>query len=134
MESGLMFIDNDENAYQMRYGHAFVAVHLQKYLGAQINPNTCGRQAMQRNLLTVVSGRRVLAKSNNSSKEQEPQIPIHGRGIAVALDCKLVKVYWDKEWELQQLGFDYTYDKRLLDRLHVKNIEEIRGISFVNSL
>lgn len=27
------------------------------------------------------------------------------------------EVYWDMEWELQQQGFDYTYDKDLLDRL-----------------
>jgi glycosidase len=32
--------------------------------------------------------------------------------------CFMAEVYWDKEWELQQLGFDYTYDKRLYDRLH----------------
>jgi glycosidase len=29
----------------------------------------------------------------------------------------LAEVYWDLEWELQQQGFDYTYDKRLHDRL-----------------
>ena len=29
----------------------------------------------------------------------------------------LAEVYWDLEWELQQQGFDYTYDKRLYDRL-----------------
>ena len=29
----------------------------------------------------------------------------------------IAEAYWDLEWELQQLGFDYTYDKRLLDRL-----------------
>jgi hypothetical protein len=27
------------------------------------------------------------------------------------------EVYWDLEYELQQQGFDYTYDKRLYDRL-----------------
>jgi glycosidase len=32
--------------------------------------------------------------------------------------CFMAEVYWDLEWELQQLGFDYTYDKRLYDRLH----------------
>lgn len=30
----------------------------------------------------------------------------------------MAEVYWDMEWNLQQLGFDYTYDKRLYDRLH----------------
>jgi hypothetical protein len=29
----------------------------------------------------------------------------------------LAEVYWDREWELQQEGFDFTYDKRLYDRL-----------------
>jgi hypothetical protein len=29
----------------------------------------------------------------------------------------LAEVYWDLEWRLQQLGFDFTYDKRLYDRL-----------------
>lgn len=29
----------------------------------------------------------------------------------------LAEVYWDREWEMQQQGFDYAYDKRLYDRL-----------------
>ncbi|MCD2448823.1 alpha-amylase [Methylicorpusculum oleiharenae] len=29
----------------------------------------------------------------------------------------LAEVYWDLEWTLQQQGFNYTYDKRLYDRL-----------------
>ena len=29
----------------------------------------------------------------------------------------LAEVYWDLEWQLQQQGFDFTYDKRLYDRL-----------------
>jgi hypothetical protein len=29
----------------------------------------------------------------------------------------LAEVYWDLEWRLQQLGFTFTYDKRLRDRL-----------------
>jgi len=29
----------------------------------------------------------------------------------------IAEAYWNLEWELQQLGFDYTYDKKLLDRL-----------------
>jgi len=31
--------------------------------------------------------------------------------------CFLAEVYWDFEWTLQRLGFDYCYDKRLYDRL-----------------
>ena len=29
----------------------------------------------------------------------------------------LAEAYWDLEWQLQQLGFDFTYDKQLTDRL-----------------
>jgi Alpha amylase, catalytic domain len=29
----------------------------------------------------------------------------------------IAEVYWGREWELQQLGFHFTYDKRLYDRL-----------------
>jgi len=29
----------------------------------------------------------------------------------------MAEVYWDLEWTLQQQGFDYTYDKKLYDRL-----------------
>lgn len=38
----------------------------------------------------------------------------------------LAEVYWDLEWHLQQQGFDYTYDKRLIDRLHEKDVNAIR--------
>jgi len=40
--------------------------------------------------------------------------------------CFMAEVYWDMEWELQQLGFDYTYDKRLYDRLHEGNARAVR--------
>ncbi len=39
----------------------------------------------------------------------------------------LAEVYWDLEWALQQQGFDYTYDKRLYDRLaegHARPVRE----------
>ena len=39
----------------------------------------------------------------------------------------LAEVYWDREYELQQQGFSYTYDKRLLDRLHDGWGEQVRG-------
>ncbi len=39
----------------------------------------------------------------------------------------IAEVYWDMEWDLQQLGFDFTYDKRLLDRLRYGDVDEIRG-------
>jgi hypothetical protein len=39
----------------------------------------------------------------------------------------MAEVYWDLEWTLQQQGFDYTYDKRLYDRLHGRDAEGVRG-------
>ncbi len=39
----------------------------------------------------------------------------------------IAEVYWDLEWELQQLGFDYTYDKRLLDRLKSQDLQGIHS-------
>ena len=39
----------------------------------------------------------------------------------------MAEVYWDMEAELQALGFTYTYDKRLYDRLKAGNIPDIRG-------
>jgi glycosidase len=38
----------------------------------------------------------------------------------------MAEVYWDLEWELQQQGFDYTYDKRLYDRLHSRSADTAR--------
>jgi hypothetical protein len=38
----------------------------------------------------------------------------------------LAEVYWDLEWELQQQGFDYTYDKRLYDRLRAGQARPVR--------
>jgi len=38
----------------------------------------------------------------------------------------MAEVYWDKEWDLQQQGFDYTYDKKLYDRLLQRNAESIQ--------
>ncbi len=39
----------------------------------------------------------------------------------------LAEVYWDLEWALQQQGFDYTYDKRLYDRLHDRDAAAVRA-------
>lgn len=51
----------------------------------------------------------------------------------------MAEVYWDLEWTLQQQGFDYTYDKRLYDRLRDGEAEPVRahlraGLDFQNRL
>jgi hypothetical protein len=38
----------------------------------------------------------------------------------------LAEVYWDLEWEMQQQGFDYAYDKRLYDRLRENDGHGVR--------
>jgi glycosidase len=38
----------------------------------------------------------------------------------------MAEVYWDLEWALQQQGFDYCYDKRLLDRLRDGHARPVR--------
>jgi glycosidase len=38
----------------------------------------------------------------------------------------MAEAYWDLEWELQQQGFNYCYDKRLYDRLEHDAAESVR--------
>ena len=51
----------------------------------------------------------------------------------------MAEVYWDMEWTLQQQGFDYTYDKRLYDRLREGHTRSVRehfhaGLDYQNKL
>ena len=51
----------------------------------------------------------------------------------------MAEVYWDLEWTLQQQGFDYTYDKRLYDRLrdgHARPVREhfCAGLDYQNKM
>jgi hypothetical protein len=39
----------------------------------------------------------------------------------------MAEVYWNREYELQQVGFDFTYDKTLYDRLLGDDAESIRA-------
>ena len=53
--------------------------------------------------------------------------------------CFLAEVYWEMEWTMQQLGFDYAYDKRLYDRLtegHARAVREhlYAGIDYQDKL
>jgi hypothetical protein len=51
----------------------------------------------------------------------------------------IAEAYWDLEWELQQQGFDFCYDKRLYDRLEHDSPESVRlhlcaDLNFQNKL
>jgi len=37
----------------------------------------------------------------------------------------IAEAYWETEWKLQQLGFDFVYDKRLYDRLRHSSAREV---------
>jgi hypothetical protein len=57
--------------------------------------------------------------------------PFWPKAIARVLEqhpdfCFKAEVYWDLEWTLQQQGFDYTYDKRLYDRLREGDARAVR--------
>ena len=39
----------------------------------------------------------------------------------------LAEVYWGLEWRVQQIGFDYTYDKGTYDRLRFQGPREVHG-------
>jgi hypothetical protein len=53
--------------------------------------------------------------------------------------CFMAEVYWNLEWTLQQQGFDYTYDKRLYDRLREGHARPVRehlyaGLDYQNKM
>jgi hypothetical protein len=53
--------------------------------------------------------------------------------------CFMAEVYWDLECVLQQQGFDYTYDKRLYDRLRDGRARPVRehllaGLDYQNKM
>jgi hypothetical protein len=53
--------------------------------------------------------------------------------------CFIAEAYWDTEWTLQQQGFNYTYDKRLYDRLRDGHARPVRehfhaGLDYQNRL
>jgi hypothetical protein len=58
----------------------------------------------------------------------EPFWPVATRKIRQAHPdfVFMAEVYWDLEWTLQQQGFDYTYDKRLYDRLREQQARPVR--------
>jgi hypothetical protein len=48
---------------------------------------------------------------------------LRGRQPEVVL---IAEAYWDLEWELQQQGFDFCYDKRLYDRITAEDASAVR--------
>ncbi len=68
----------------------------------------------------------------NKTDYKKPDEEFWTRAIAKTKDKNpdfmfMAETYWDLEWQLQQLGFDYTYDKRLYDRLSEGDIAGIKA-------
>ena len=55
------------------------------------------------------------------------EVIVEVRALSTRTMLFIAEAYWDLEWELQQLGFDYCYDKRLYDRLVHDDPEQVRG-------
>lgn len=63
---------------------------------------------------------------------KRPALEFWTEAIAAAKELRpeflfIAEVYWGLEWKLQELGFDYTYDKVLYDRLVYMGALEVRG-------
>jgi glycosidase len=73
-------------------------------------------------------------------KHPEPVTEFWGDLIAGAGNLLwIAEAYWETEWTLQQLGFDFVYDKRLYDRLrysppHDVSLHLLGDISFQSKL
>ena len=62
--------------------------------------------------------KKVWGWANPNNQYEMPQQEFWSQVItAVPNLVFLAEAYWDTEWTLQQLGFDFVYDKRLYDRL-----------------
>ncbi|MEW6602395.1 MAG: alpha-amylase family glycosyl hydrolase, partial [Nitrospirota bacterium] len=60
------------------------------------------------------------------SQQEDPDEEFWSSARRAVPDSVLIaEAYWETEWELQQLGFDYTYDKRLYDRVASASVEDI---------
>ena len=62
----------------------------------------------------------------NYLKNPEPVTEFWGDLIAGTGNLLwIAEAYWDTEWKLQQLGFDFVYDKRLYDRLRHSSAHDL---------
>ena len=66
------------------------------------------------------------------SRAGQPPLPEYWAELIPAIKAAhpdflfIAEAYWDLEWELQQQGFDFCYDKRLYDRLEHGDAESVR--------
>jgi hypothetical protein len=81
-------------------------------IAAQCDGVRCDMAMLVTNRIFAQTWSRLSVSDAEFWSEIIPEVKTQVPGFIFAAE-----VYWDMEWELQQLGFDYTYDKRLYDRL-----------------
>ncbi len=72
--------------------------------------------------MAMLMMRRIFAETWGALAGEAPQYEFWWEVIRAVKNAHpdlrfMAEAYWDMEWELQQQGFDYCYDKRLYDRL-----------------
>ena len=79
---------------------------------------------------------RVISQTWGDRPDETVENPVHEDFWPVAIRAVrkdnpgflfMAEVYWDLEWNLQQMGFDATYDKVLYDRLVLGDGETVSG-------
>lgn len=69
----------------------------------------------------------VLTKTNQSEIKEEFWLETIRKVKDTRTDFLFIaEAYWDLEWELQQLGFDFTYDKSFTDRLRSDYVSVVK--------
>jgi glycosidase len=81
--------------------------------------------------MAMLATNQVFAKTWGSRSGPEPAeefwpAVIGGLRVEHPDTVLIAEAYWDLEWELQQQGFDFCYDKRLYDRLVSGNVTGVR--------
>jgi hypothetical protein len=109
------------NAFQPGLRHAVIETVLD--IAAQCDGIRCDMAMLMLNdIFERTWGARAGVKpSNDYWKTVIPKIKERHREFRF-----IAEAYWDLEWELQQQGFDYCYDKKLYDRMEHGGAENVR--------
>jgi hypothetical protein len=125
------YFDGWPDTLQLNYRHAGLRAAVREQIAAAASHGDGLRCDMAMLLLPEVFGRTWGQRAEPSDGSPPVDEPFWPTAIALVQERRpnfkfMAEVYWDLEWTLQQQGFDYTYDKRLYDRLHEQNALGIR--------
>ena len=109
------------NAFSMEYRHAATQTLLD--IASQCDGIRCDMAMLMTNKVFGNTWGNYLPESAPKTEFWEDVIPPVKQDYPNCLF--IAEVYWDMEYQMLQHGFDYTYDKRLYDRLEDGYIEQI---------